>query len=244
MKLPNWFKITWWFLLTAVLTAFLYHRYPDLVAGQAAAADIIVFVIWVALLLAPLFAEVTLLGITLKQELDDLKGFVSSQVADIRNEVRNAVDIRATFSPHFTLPAPPPDTQLPDLEARIKSALAAELSAHNIGPVSVSSPLVAPEDVTFLFAARYNIERELRRIAGDRQVVSGIESLLRRPPTIFQITRHLSEAELIEPRLAHAIREVYSVCSPAIHGEPVTPAQVSFVREVAPELVATLRAIQ
>jgi hypothetical protein len=39
------------------------------------------------------------------------------------------------------------------------------------------------------------------------------------------------------------IREVYSVCSPAIHGEPITEAQVSFVRDVAPELIAALRAI-
>lgn len=244
MKLPNWFKIGWWALLTGTLTAFLYRRYPDLAAGHAAPADIVVFVIWVALLLAPLFAEVSLLGITLKQELDELKGFVSAQVADIRNEVRNAVDIRATFSPHFTLPAPASDAQLPDLEARIKSALAAELAAHGLRPVQPRSPLVAPDDVTFLFSARYNIERELRRIAEGRRVVAAIEQPARRPLTIVQLTRQLTESELIEPRLAHAIREVYSVCSPAVHGEPVSPAQVSFVREVAPELVATLRAIQ
>src|SRR6266567_6725308 len=111
MKLPNWFKVIWWFALIALLTAFLYHRYPVLVTGKAAVADIVVFVIWVALLLAPLFNEVSLLGITLKQELDELRGFISTQVADIRSEVRNAVDIRTTFSPHFNIPAPAADAQ-------------------------------------------------------------------------------------------------------------------------------------
>jgi len=243
VKLPNWFKIAWWVALIGLLTSYLYQRYPELIAGRAAPADIVVFVIWVALLLAPLFAEVSLLGITLKQELDDLKGFVSTQVGDIRSEVRNAVDIRTTFSPHFTLPAPAPDAQLPDLEARIKSALSDALAAHGLRAVPATSPLVTPDDVAFLFAARYNIERELRRIAEGRQVTSGIASLARRQPTIFQISRYLMEAELLEPQLASAIREVYSVCSPAVHGEPVTEAQVSFVREVAPELVAALRAI-
>ncbi len=244
MKLPNWFKIVWWVALVALLTRFLNVRYPDIVAGRAAPADIVVFVIWVALLLAPLFSEVSLLGITLKQELDELKGFISTQIGDMKNEVRNAVDVRTTFSPHFNIPAPAPDAQLPELEARIKAALSDALAAHGVRPSISASPLVAPEHASLLFAARFNIENELRRIAEGRQIFSSTSHLVRRPLPIFQLVRHLSEAELIEPQIASAIREVYSVCSPAIHGEPVTKAQVSFVREVTPELVATLRAIK
>ena len=41
MKLPNWFRILWWFLLTAGLTWVLYRRYPDLVAGHAAVVDVL-----------------------------------------------------------------------------------------------------------------------------------------------------------------------------------------------------------
>jgi hypothetical protein len=48
----------------------------------------------------------------------------------------------------------------------------------------------------------------------------------------------------MEPRLDHAIREVYAVCSPAIHGEPVTQAQIDFVKDVGPELIAALRSIE
>ncbi len=53
-------------------------------------------------------------------------------------------------------------------------------------------------------------------------------------------------AELVQDRLvaiAHAIREVYAICSPAIHGEPVSDAQVAFAEDVGPELVAALKAI-
>ena len=78
MKLPNWFTISWWLLLVGLLSAFLGHRYTDLAAGRAVPADIVVFVIWVALLLAPLFNEVSLLGITLKQQIDELRGYISS----------------------------------------------------------------------------------------------------------------------------------------------------------------------
>jgi hypothetical protein len=57
MKLPNWFKIAWWCLLTLGVTWVLYKRYPELIAGHAAPVDIFVFAIWVALMLVPLFQE-------------------------------------------------------------------------------------------------------------------------------------------------------------------------------------------
>ena len=236
MQLPNWFKIAWWATLTSLLTYFLFRRYPDLVAGQAGPADIVVFVIWVALLLAPLFNEVSLLGITLKQQIDELKGFVSTQFTDLRN----AVEVRTSINQQFTIPLN--DAKLSVLEALVRTALAAQQSAQgqtNVHPATLG----APADVSLLFIARYNIERELRRIADGRQVLGGIASLSQRSPSISQLAGFLSQAELIEPSLANAIRDVYSVCSPAIHGEKVTEAQVSFVRKVAPDLVATLRAV-
>lgn len=49
---------------------------------------------------------------------------------------------------------------------------------------------------------------------------------------------------MISPNLAHAVREVYSVCSAAIHGEDVSDNQVQFVRDVAPELLAALEAVR
>jgi hypothetical protein len=95
-------------------------------------------------------------------------------------------------------------------------------------------------DVSFLFAIRHSMEKKLRRIASTRQIAT--ES--RRPLPVVQITRMLAGAGLLEPHLESAIREVYAVCSPAIHGEPVSDAQVRFVREVGPELVAALEAIR
>jgi hypothetical protein len=239
LKLPNWFKIIWWLILVGLLTAFLWHRYPELAIGRAVPADIVVFVIWAALLLAPLFSEVSLLGITLKQQISELKEYVASQITDVKSEVRSAVDVRATFSPHFNIPAPAADAQLPEIERRIKSAVSDALAEHGIQQPPTPAQAPVPQDVTLLFATRYNLEKELRRIGESRQLTGDT----RRPMPVLQLTRALIQTELLEPRLANAIREVYSVCSPAIHGEPVTQEQVAFVQAVGPELIAALGAI-
>jgi hypothetical protein len=140
------------------------------------------------------------------------------------------------------MPAPAADSQLPEIEKRIKAAVSDALAARGVGLKAAGIPeLALTDDVAFLFSTRYHIEKELRRIAQSRELT--LAQVRRAIPT-FQLARMLVESELIEPRLANAIREVYAVCSPAIHGESVTPAQLSFVREVGPELIRALRAIQ
>ena len=106
MKLPIWLKILWWLVLTGALTYFLLARLPGLLSGKAAAADVAVFGVWASLLLAPLFTEVSFLGVTLKNEIEEMRNALSVQLNDIRTDVRSAVDVRTTVSPQFNIPAP------------------------------------------------------------------------------------------------------------------------------------------
>jgi len=239
MQIPNWVKVLWWTLLVATLSYFLWARLPDLLSGKAAVADVAVFGVWMALLLAPLFSEVTLLGVTLKNEIEELKDHIASQVSEMRADIRNAVDFRATVSPTFNLPAAPSDAQLPALEARIKAAVAEALAEQGVTTASQVSQPELPEGVSYLFSTRFNLETELRRIASGHGL--GIER--QRVLPVHLLIRSAVESGLLSAKLGEAIRGVFSVCTPAIHGETVTPAQVDFVRDVAPELISALRAI-
>ena len=60
MKFANWFRIGWWFALTIAAAFFLTSRYATFVIGKATPVDAFVFLIWVALLLVPIFSEVSL----------------------------------------------------------------------------------------------------------------------------------------------------------------------------------------
>jgi hypothetical protein len=240
VKLPNWFKITWWIALVLIITEFLYKRYPDLIAGHAAPVDLFAFGIWVALLLVPLFSEINFLGIKLKQEVEDLKRFVAAQIIDVRNDIRNTVDVRTTVSQQFTMPSP--DSQLPKLEEITKAAVAEALAAYGLKPENVGTekPQVPP-DTAFLFTTRYQIEMLINRIIISRQLAP--MSVTSRPLSFSEQVRLLVQAGLIEPRLERAMREVYAICSQAIHGREVSSAKGSFVKDVSSELIAALSAI-
>jgi hypothetical protein len=235
IRFANWFRVTWWIILCAAVTVILWTRFGALSSGNAVSADVFVFLIWIALLLVPVFSEISLFGIGLKQEIKDL----SDQVTHLQTEIRNSVDVRAQINPVFYA-TPPADSQLPALEQRLKAMLAEvlrEAGVERVAPTPSTDEL--PQGVDFLFKARYQLERELRRIWRNR--TGGDDE--RRPLPIIQIARFLAQDGLLDPRVLNAVREVYAVASPAVHGEPVSEAKLAFVRDVAPQLIATLKAI-
>jgi hypothetical protein len=63
-----------------------------IISGMATPFDIFVFLILVALLLVPLFQEVSFFGISLKQELDELKAHVSSEITGLESDRSYAVE--------------------------------------------------------------------------------------------------------------------------------------------------------
>jgi hypothetical protein len=95
-----------------------------------------------------------------------------------------------------------------------------------------------PPDVQFLVLTRYSIERELRQLW---KASFGTDAERLSAPRLLPA---LVESGILTTNLAKAIREVYSVCSPAVHGEDISQAKVRFVRDLAPDLLSTLRAIR
>lgn len=79
------------------------------------------------------------------------------------------------------------------------------------------------------------IEKEIREIY---QLTSFVEDSRHNS---IKILKELKQNEIIPPYLANAIREVITVCNPAIHGEDVSKVQINFVKELAPKIIHLLR---
>ena len=94
MKLPNWFKILWWIFLLLIVTYFGWQRYDSFAKGSVTVLDVFVFLIWMALLLIPLFKEVKFFGIELKQEIDSLRKEVKEQIVNLRSEIQTSISLQ------------------------------------------------------------------------------------------------------------------------------------------------------
>jgi hypothetical protein len=240
MKLPVWFRIIWWLAITALTAWLFYSRLPAISQGQSAPVDVFVFLVLVALLLVPIFQEVSFFGLKFKQAIDDLQKNIVTQLALFKADIQTSIS--NTSNVNINVPSAPTDDQLPGIEAQIRTALSEVLLEQGIFPgrlPATGSPQI-DDDTMFLFQTRYTVEKKLKRIAATFAQFSEKRS----PPPVGLLTSVLVRHELLPLQLVVPIREIYSVCSPAIHGDKVTQAQVNFVRDVAPQVIDALSEIE
>jgi len=248
IKLPNWAKIVWWLLLLGFFAYLLSQRFEAIMQGIASASDIVIFLILVALATIPLFQEVDFFGVRLKREIDTLRTEFKEQIVNLRSDIQNTINMRTEISPQIQFLTPPTDSELQDIKRDLKSTLE---QIKERGLEKPTTKFETPDDNKFLFEVRYTIEKELRRIWKQYQAkvtesrwAIPLPAELERPQSVFQITRSLDELGILAPELSSVIREVYRVCTPAIHGEEVSQTAVGFIKDVAPGLIASLKATE
>lgn len=276
MKLPDWAKWTWWILLVVGLAAFLAFRLPDLQAGRPTMFDGIVFAVLAGLLLLPFFSEISMLGVTLKQKVDEVK----AEVAGLRTEIRVSNISSATINNYLT---PPPDNELPRIAERLEAGVRAiegradihegsdTAAAHGTvstsprrpsprygvqvdsathghtstepGPVAVSVDSAAhghkatgPESrIEFVANLRTALEFRVRRLALSTVILSN--KAQQRPNMMIEA---LVGTGTISADFGNALLELYSVCSPAVHGIEPTEAQYDFAKKNGPPTLEAL----
>jgi hypothetical protein len=232
MKLPNWFKITWWVIILLMTGIILSLRVPAILSGQSVPADIFVFFIFVALMLVPIFSEIELFGIKLKKEIEEIKRDINIKLGEIKNEIRN--NQNQTVSQTFqTYGPPPPDNKLPELQAEIERILNSKFKDHNITPnIIIAGRIDVPDENLLMFKIRYNIEKQLVRIWEQRFDGNEYDNRLRHQ-SVARIIQDLSKFEIIDGNFYGILKEILSICNYAIHGDEVTENQVAFVSKNA-----------
>jgi len=243
MKFPNWFKIIWWIALLGLTATILFKRLDAITSGQSVPFDVFVFLIFVALMLVPIFSEIEFFGIKLKKEIEDLKQDISIKLGDIKNEIRN----NQTQTVHQTVQTfgpPPPDNKLPELQDEIERILSVKLKEHGVPTdIKIVGRIDVPQDNLLMFQVRFNVEKQLRRIWEQRFENSEFDPRLRHQP-VTRIIQDLVKFEIIDNNFYGVLREILSICNYAIHGEEVTENQVSFVTKNAKQILDYLSQVK
>ena len=237
MKSPNWVRSVLWIALIAFFSWLLSQRYVFIINGTATTSDIIILLIWIALIAAFIFQEVDFFGVRLKREIDNLRTEFKEQVLNLRTDIQNTNIMRAEIN----IGAPSSDSELRDLEKSIKPIFEKTLKEHGIDkPVPVPEELDVPDNTVFMFKVRYAIDKEIGRITNrlwippeERRYQSSLEKVIA-----------LSNRDIIVSAAINSIREIYAICSQAIHGEDVSKTSVKFVQEMSSPLLAYLKSIE
>jgi len=235
MKLRVRWKYLYWFVIVAFLTFLMLRRLSSFLSGNPTNMDIIVFIIWITLLIVPMFREVNIFGVGLKNEIDSLRNDFRGEMLNLRSEIQNT----NIFSPQINVGQPPSDSELPRLTEAIQKAFKDMGGTINIQAIQTEEELLTPANTQYLFSVRYNLEKELNRV-WRQHTASQSEKYPRSPGELMRL---LYMRGTIDMDFFEALRDVYAVCNMAIHGMDVSQAKVNFVRDVAPQLLVYLESL-
>jgi hypothetical protein len=244
MKFSENFKRGWWIVSIVTIVLLLIIRWKSILSTDVTTLDLGLLTILGVLFLVPIFSEMTIWGLTVKQQLDEAKKEIRNDIKEqninLRAELHNAISVNSQITPQFNLyPAPPRDELLNTIKAEIKSSL----SELNIGSenVSADAQVTIPklsDEITTAFSSRYLLEREVRRIWED----TFLENSPRK--SMVPLLNDLIKAGVIPPQVSNSITEVSRIASPAIHGEPTSKEQSDFLKDIVPPLLSTLTSIK
>lgn len=239
MMNSNDFKVTWWAILVIALGGYLYLRTDQLVAGNPTYFDAVVFLVWMAVCLTPVFKDIKLFGLELKQDIEQLKRDISHQLALMKVELQSSIDVSSSNTSHVHInsgaPIPANDAEIPD----IKQQIAETLKEFGIGADKTDqSDLHFTHDVQKANIELFKVRLSFERLINEHSRLNGIDP--RRYP-MHRALRELQKSENIPPTVINGVLEILAICNYAVHGEKISESQIAFVLDSAPGLYEALK---
>ncbi len=238
MDFPEKYRFRWWIALLIFFSSIIIYKL--FTTGLTTVLDLIIVLISIVLLLMPLFEEIDIFGLRLKKEIDSLRTDLTSQIINLRSDVQNSIHIGMNQKQIINnYQSPPPDEELYKMEKNYNSFFNEFYDFVNVKKPEEVPDLEVPVEITFLLSTRYRIEKELRRIWSDK-----FDRETPKYPAI-KLLNDLNQHEIIDLEISKAIRDIFRVCNPAIHGEDVkiTKTQINFVKDLTPKVISVLEKI-
>ena len=192
-----------------------------------------------AVCLAPIFKDVKLFGLELKQDIEQLKKDISHQLALMKVELQSSIDVSSSNTSHVHInsgaPIPANDAEIPN----IKQQIAETLKEFGIGAANTEQPgLLFANDIQKESIELFKVRLSFERLINEYSRLNGIDP--RRYP-MHRVLRELQTSEKLSPNVINGVLEIMAICNYAIHGETVSENQISFVLESAPGLYRALK---
>ena len=220
MNIVKYLKAAWWFALLVVLSAAVWARKAAVLSGEMTGTDALLVAVWVILWMFPLVTEITVLGVSVKKEVEKATAELKGEIA----EVRNAVMVQNSAQSNVYMAAAPPDETIEryDFVKTFEDALKSPRpSLSDLGKD-------VEDKVKALMVLRYRLEQEVNRV----HELAFPESKSKSRNFVHRL-RQLHDAFMITDEVSRAAAEIYSIGSAAVHAQEVSEKQYQFAAGLA-----------
>lgn len=220
----------WYILLLVVSSIYVFNYRFDIFQLKEINAQNLVYLLWLVLLLFPLFSEMEVFGIKLKKEIEKTKADVKESISELKMQIMemrfsNSSIINNHISPYSPLLSE-------DEMKKQKQEMEALTSPKNKNAASDENALGVSDQSVYLFKIRLSIEKRLSEIC-DKIGYEGNK-------VSYQMLRHLLLSELIDNRTSDLVHQVVKIANRGIHGEIVSDEYMDYVKTAIPVILDKL----
>lgn len=230
-KITAWLKKYWYHILLAVSSIYVFYHRNDIYQLKELNAYNLIFLIWLLLLLSPLFSEMEFLGVKIKKEVEKANKEVNSSLKNIQSQI-SQIQMSNLVATNINVG----NTPLPS-EKKIEEMLqiVRELqSTHPNTNMDLKNSATGDQSA-FLFKIRLNIETFLRELCEKMGYTNKTSAMM--------MAQFLNRKEVINGMTYDLIRQVIRIANRGVHGEIVSEQYISFVEKSYPEIIRQLSVV-
>lgn len=224
-------KNIWYVILLSGSSIYVWFNISKINQFEKFNLENLVFVLWLLLLLLPLFSEMELFGIKLKKEIEKVKQENKEEIKELRQYIQT-ISISSNLSNHVevtnTIPLPNKEG-LQESKSELKKDIGAE-PEQKAALLAKDLLEKIPEDSVYLFQVRLVVEDLMYKLAVNCGYNGGKNSFP-------QMLEHLTRNEYLNNRIIESLQQVRTICNRGVHGEIVSDDYLDYVKEAYPFLV-------
>lgn len=222
----TYIKRKWWYLLLLAGSTWFVCLNKQTILGdnfEKLTPITLVFILWLVLLLLPLFSEMEFFGVKLKKEVEKAASEVKESITDlkmqlIQMQISNSVATNIQVG-NNTMPS---EGKMEELLQLVRN-----LSQNPPNPSTVE-PMDDTDKNVYLFKVRLGIETAL----SDLSEKIGFQDKM----PLYRSLQAILKYELIDSITFDLINQVIKIANRGVHGEIVSDEYINFVKETQPEI--------
>lgn len=226
----------WYIVLLISSTIYILYYKNDIYQLKEFNATNLIFILWLILLLLPLFSEMEFFGIKLKKEVEKAKNEIKENLNDLRMQI---MDLKISNSNANTINFGngflPTEQKLKKLSKEfitnsnnIDDTLSEAKSTPKIDISTEAGGFEIAEESIYLFKVRLMIEKTLTDLC-EKTGYNGHKSMI-------EMMRHLNRCEVINGKTVDLISQIIKIATRGVHGEIVSNEYIDFIKQVFPQL--------
>lgn len=227
-------KHAWYIALLVASSIYVIHYRFEIHQLKEINAQNLIFILWLILLLFPLFSEMEFLGVKLKREIVKSNNEIKDAVHDLQlqiMQIANANNNNVRIENNMSLAS---QGELSDLLKGQQETQSSGGHSHNVN--QHIEPSVSSE-TEFLFKVRYTLEVAMRRLCDKLGFVT-------EKSTLPMMTNFLRRVEIIQGSTYEIIKQIILITTRSAHGEIVSSEYISFVQKAYPNIMQELEDAQ